>query len=137
MRTVHLLVFDRFSDWEPSYAVACLNHPAGQAQAGSLRVRTVAASLPPVLTTGGLRIVPDGQLESLRPAESAMLILPGGAAWETGGNREAAEKAKEFLAAGVPVAAIAEATVGLARAGLLDDRHHTSNTAEYLLRAGY
>jgi AraC family transcriptional regulator len=137
MRTVHLLVFDRFSDWEPSYAVACLNHPAGQAQPGSLRVRTVAASLAPVLTTGGLRIVPDGPLESLRPEDSAMLILPGGAAWETGGNREAAEKAKEFLAADVPVAAIAEATVGLARAGLLDDRYHTSNAAEYLLRTGY
>ena len=97
----------------------------------------MAASLAPVLTTGGLRIVPDGCLESLRPDNSAMLILPGGAAWETGGNREATEKAKEFLAADVPVAAIAGATMGLARAGLLDDRYHTSNAAEYLQRTGY
>jgi len=137
MRTVHLLVFERFADWESSYAVGCLNNPGGQAGPDSFRVRTVAASLAPVLTTGGLRIVPDTRLESLRPEDSAMLILPGGAAWERGANREAAEKAKEFLAADVPVAAIAGATMGLARAGSLDDRYHTSNSAEYLQRTGY
>jgi AraC family transcriptional regulator len=119
IRTVHLFVFDGLSDWEPSYAIAHLNNPAGQAQPGSLRVRTVAASLAPVLTAGGLRIIPDHRLDSLRPEDSAMLILPGGVAWETGGNREATEKAKKFLAADVPVAAIGGATMGLAGAGLV------------------
>nr|HMQ54363.1 DJ-1/PfpI family protein [Anaerolineae bacterium] len=52
-------------------------------------------------------------------------------------NREAALKAKEFLAAGVPVAAICAATAGLARIGLLDDKRHTSNAAEYLQATGY
>jgi AraC family transcriptional regulator len=136
MRTIHLLVFDGFSDWDSSYACACLNNPARQARPGLLRVHTVASSLAPVSAAGGLRIIPDGKLESLRPEDSALLILPGGAAWETGGNREAAEKAKEFLAAGVPVAAIAGATIGLAQAGLLDDRYHTSDNTEHL-RTGY
>ena len=43
-----------------------------------------------------------------------------------------APAARQFLAAGVPVAAICGATFGLALEGLLDDRAHTSNAAEYL-----
>ena len=42
-----------------------------------------------------------------------------------------------FLAAGVPVAAICGATAGLARAGLLDERRHTSAAPEYLAATGY
>ena len=37
----------------------------------------------------------------------------------------------------MPVAAICGATAGLARAGLLDDRRHTSAAAEYLQATGY
>ena len=82
-------------------------------------------------------MVPDKRLDALSPGDSAMLILPGGTTWDEGKNVEAAEKAREFLAAGIPVAAICGATAGLARAGLLDDRRHTSNTPEYLKATGY
>jgi putative intracellular protease/amidase len=37
----------------------------------------------------------------------------------------------------VPVAAICGATAGLARAGLLDNRNHTSAAADYLAATGY
>ena len=47
------------------------------------------------------------------------------------------EKAKAFLAAEVPVAAICGATAGLALAGVLDDRPHTSNAREYLQALKY
>jgi putative intracellular protease/amidase len=48
-------------------------------------------------------------------------------------RREAlAATAGRFLEAGTPVAAIFGATAGLARAGLRDDRNHTSASAEYL-----
>ena len=76
-------------------------------------------------------------LDQLIPTESAMLILPGGESWDQGGNLEAVEKAKVFLAAGVPVAAICGATAGLARGGILDTRKHTSNAPEYLAATGY
>ena len=86
---------------------------------------------------GGLRISPDLALDELRPADSAMLILPGADTWLTGGNRPFAAKARDFLDAGVPVAAICGATAGLAAEGLLDDRRHTSNAAEFLAGTGY
>jgi putative intracellular protease/amidase len=41
------------------------------------------------------------------------------------------------VAAGVPVAAICGGTFGLARAGLLDDRKHTSNDPGWLASSGY
>jgi putative intracellular protease/amidase len=56
--------------------------------------------------------------------------------WDAGGG-EAFAAAGRFLEAGVPVAAICGATAGLARAGLLDDRNHTSAAAEYLAATGY
>jgi putative intracellular protease/amidase len=45
--------------------------------------------------------------------------------------------ARAFVDAGVPVAAICGGTVGLARAGLLDERRHTSNAPEFLAATGY
>jgi AraC family transcriptional regulator len=127
-RTVHLFVFDGFSDWAPSYATAQLK---------SFRVVTVASSLAPILAAGGLRIFPDITLDALQPANSALLILPGGAACEIEVNPAAALKAKEFLEAGIPVAAISGAVLGLARIGVLDDRYHTGTTPESLQRTGY
>ena len=76
---------------------------------------------------GGLRVVPDLTVDRLPPASSAMLVLPGGTMWEAGGGRAFVDTARRFLAADVPVAAICGATFGLAAAGLLDQRPHTSN----------
>lgn len=106
-RTIHLFVFDGFSDGEPKHAIAQLRN--------MFAVRTVAA--------GGLRIAADLTLDQLRPADSALLILPDGPAWENGGNRDATRKAVEFLAAGIPVAAMGGAARSLARIGWRDDRN--------------
>jgi putative intracellular protease/amidase len=137
LQTVHLFVFDTLADWEPSFALAGINNPAFQLQPGRYGVKTVGLSLEPVTTMGGVRILPDMTLDSLSPADSALLILPGGLAWDELRNVEAIDTAREFLAAGVPVAAICGATAALARAGLLDDRRHTSNAREYLLATNY
>jgi len=129
---VHLFVFDGLSDWEPGYAVAGINNPQFQLTPGSYRVRTVSLRSASVLTMGGIRIEPDLMLDSLTPEDSAMLILPGGSAWDSCQNMEAVKVAGTFLDCGVPVAAICGATAGLARGGLLDHRRHTSNAREYL-----
>jgi len=136
-RIVHLFVFDSMADWEAAYAVAVINNPQFQSEPGRYCVVTVAATLEPVTTMGGVRIQPDVTLASITAGSSAMLILPGGHAWENGGNAEALAVAAEFIAAGVPVAAICAATLALARAGLLDHLRHTSNAREYLISSGY
>jgi putative intracellular protease/amidase len=136
-RNVHLFIFDSVADWEAAYAVAAINGAQFQAGPGRYRVLTAAATLAPITTMGGLRIEPDVTIDALLPEDSAMLILPGGYAWENGGNSEALELAAQFIACGVPVAAICAATRALARAGLLDHLRHTSNAREYLISSGY
>lgn len=136
-QTVHLFVLDTLADWEVGYAIAGINRPLWQAQPGRYRVATAGVSREPVRTMGGVTIMPDISLDDLDPSQSAMLILPGSDSWEVGKNTEGATKAREFLAAGVPVAAICGATAALARAGILDERRHTSNAPEYLRATGY
>jgi putative intracellular protease/amidase len=136
-KTVHLFVFDTLADWEPGFAIAGLNNPDFQAQPGRYHVATVGLSTAPVVTAGGVTILPDLALDELTPAGSAMLILPGGSSWDQGGHTEALDLAKRFLAGGVPVAAICGATAGLARAGILDHVQHTSNAREYIVATGY
>lgn len=136
-QTVHLYVFTTLADWEPGFAIAGINDPAWQAQPGRYRVKTVGASKAPITTIGGMTILPDMTLADLEPSQSALLILPGGGGWDESKHSDALEKARHFLAAGVPVAAICGATFGLARAGILDDKRHTSNAPEYLQATGY
>jgi putative intracellular protease/amidase len=136
-QTVHCYVFDTLADWEQGFAVAGINNTQFHRVPGQWHVQTVAARREPVVTTGGFRIVPDLTLDDLSPTDSRMLILPGGDLWDEGGNTEAVETARAFLAAAVPVAAICGATAGLARGGLLDERRHTSNAREYLAATGY
>ncbi|MGA7257775.1 MAG: DJ-1/PfpI family protein [Terracidiphilus sp.] len=136
-KAVYLFVFGGMADWEPAFATAAINNPAFQRQPGRYRVVTAGAAGASIVTMGGLRILPETTLRETEPANSALLMLPGGQAWEQGGNGEAVDAARQFLAAGVPVAAICAATLALARAGLLDDRRHTSNAAAYLAASGY
>ncbi|MEU9327584.1 type 1 glutamine amidotransferase family protein [Streptomyces canus] len=130
-KPVHLAVYDTYADWETGHATAYL------ARAG-YEIRTTGPSGEPVTSIGGLRVQPACALDDVRPSESSLLILPGADLWDAGDDLAPfARKAREFLDAGVPVAAICGATVGLAREGLLDDREHTSAISFYLAATGY
>ncbi|MDT9701187.1 type 1 glutamine amidotransferase family protein [Streptomyces sp. P17] len=130
-KAVHLAVYDAYADWETGYATAYL------ARAG-YDIRTVGPTTDPVRSIGGLRVQPDLALDAVRPEDCALLILPGADLWDTTDDLAPfARKAREFLAAGVPVAAICGATAGLAREGVLDDRAHTSAVSFYLAATGY
>jgi putative intracellular protease/amidase len=136
MQTVHAAVYDTLADWEVGYAIAHIDEPMWHKTPGRYTVTTVGAGREPITTMGGMRIMPDVSLVELRPSDSAMLIL-GNDIWATEAFVPFADKAREFLDVGVPVAAICGATGGLALAGLLDDRAHTSNAAEFLASVGY
>lgn len=135
--SVHLFVFDGMADWEAAFAVAAIQNPQLQLNPGCFRVTTAARFHAPIRTMGGVRILPDLTIDEVSPADSSLLILPGGESWEHGGNLEALERAHAFVEEGVPVAAISSATLALARTGMLNSRQHTSNSAAYLASSGY
>lgn len=133
--TTHVAVYDTLADWEVGYLLVELR--TGRFTGIPWDIVTVAESSEPITTMGGVRILPDMLLDDLDPESSSLLILPGGAMWDADGGQPFAAAAARFLDADVPVAAICGATAGLAQAGLLDTRRHTSAAPEYLLATGY
>jgi putative intracellular protease/amidase len=134
-RTAHLGLYDTLADWEVGYLLAELR--TGRFTGIRFEIVAVAESREPITTMGGVRMVPDALIADLDPADSDLLILPGADMWDVGEGEPFADAARRYLNAGVPVAAICGATAGLARAGLLDGRNHTSAAAEYLAATGY
>ena len=133
--TAHLALYNNLADWEIGYLLVELR--TGRFTGRPWNIVTVAESREPITTMGGLHIVPDMILDDLDSADSNLIILPGGDMWDAAGGTAFVAAAARFLDAGVPVAAICGATAGLARAGLLDKRRHTSAAAGYLMATGY
>jgi len=134
-RTAHVALYDTLADWEAGHLLAELH--TGRFTGTAFDVVTVAESLQPITTMGGVRMMPDALVADLEPAASNILVLPGAEMWDAGGGAPFVAAARLFLDAGTPVAAICGATAGLARGGLLDERTHTSDAPEYLAATGY
>jgi putative intracellular protease/amidase len=128
-RNIAVLIFDGFADWEPAFALSGLRRWGGRA------VQSVGYDRGSVVSMGGLRVEPDDVLESVTPATTELLLLPGGDVWLEGYPASRVERSLAALVAGgVIVAAICAATVAVARAGLLRGRRHTSNGSLFLRR---
>ena len=125
-RTAYVFVFDGFADWEPASALAELRRTFGFA------TRTMGPGRDPVVSMGGLRVVPDLSLDEFEPGMATILILPGGEQWMKAERPEISAAVRAMAAGDRPVAAICAATLALAHAGLLDDRLHTSNGAGFI-----
>lgn len=135
MRAVYAAVYDTWADWEIGHLLVELR--TGRFTGVPWQVVTVGESTEPVVTMGGLRVVPDLALADVEPDDGDLLVLAGSGLWDTGQGDAFAKLAQRFLDSGIPVAAICGATSGLARAGLLDNRKHTSAAKEYLQATGY
>jgi putative intracellular protease/amidase len=127
-RSIHVVVFDGFADWEPAHALAELR------RWGKRDVRSVGFTTAPVVSMGGLRVTPDVALSAVQPSDVELLILPGGDMWQQAGYpvSELETLIHELVNTETPVAAICAATLAVVRSGVLDDRRHTSNGRDYL-----
>ncbi|RAU93880.1 type 1 glutamine amidotransferase family protein [Paenibacillus sp. YN15] len=132
-RTVYLYVFDTMSDWEIGYVAAELNSGRYFRQGlAPARIITVGIEKTPVTTMGGLKIIPDLTVEECSIKSADALILPGGHTWTEAIHLPILKMAEMCVKEGIVVGAICGATFGLAQAGLLDSRWHTSNDLAYL-----
>lgn len=127
-RAIYVLVFDGFADWEPAHALAELR------RWGKRTIRTVGFTSAPVVSMGGMRVLPDVELTAVEADGVELLIVPGGDLWQSGDYPRVALEAliTSLLAVDRPIAAICAGTLVLARAHVLDDRRHTSNMGSYL-----
>jgi putative intracellular protease/amidase len=135
-KIVYMFVLNTFADWEAGFILAELNTGRFfRKDAPRLTVKTFAFDKEPVTSMGGLRVEPDFAVGEIKPDNAALLLLPGSNIWLEPRQMDVMPKVKEFLHAGVPVAAICGATFALANAGILDDRIHTSNDLNFLKSA--
>jgi putative intracellular protease/amidase len=124
--TAYVFIFEGFADWEPASALAELRRSFG------FNTKAVALGRDPVTSMGGLRVIPDLTLAEFEPQQAEILILPGGDSWMAGEKPEMSKALGAMASASRPVAGICAATLALAHAGLLDDRLHTSNGADFI-----
>ena len=131
--TVYLYVFDTMADWEISYLSAELNSGRYYKKGlEPLKIVTVSVDKNPVITMGGIKIIPDIGYEEFIIEDAAALILPGGNTWTETIHDPILKKAEECLKKGVIVGAICGATMGLAEKGMLNNKWHTSNDLGFL-----
>lgn len=132
-KIAYLYVLDTMADWEPGFLIAELNTGRTfKKNAEKYTVKTVGLTKKSITTMGGVCIVPELSIDEITTNDAGVLILPGGNTWLEDVHDPLIEKVKEFLDEGILVAAICGATMGLARAGLLDNRPHTSNDLDFL-----
>src|SRR5687768_540221 len=123
---VYAFIFDGYSDWEPAYAMAEIS------KSDKYQLQTVALDKRPIRSVGGLTVIPDLALNELDLHDAAMIILPGGTAWEQKKNREIIPILEDYVRGQGRIAAICSATTLLADMGILDLVRHTSNAKFYL-----
>ncbi|TKR34060.1 glutamine amidotransferase [Luteimonas gilva] len=125
-KTVAVVMVDGPADWEMGPVLAAVREWFG------MNVITATEDGQPIVSIGGVTILPQRKLADLAPTEADLWILPGSDAWRERIPPAILEGIKTRVAAGKPVAAICGATVALATAGLLEDRPHTSNSLQFL-----
>jgi putative intracellular protease/amidase len=131
-KTCYLFIFDGFADYETSPAAV------GIGNSDQYQLKTIAMSKQPVRSMSGMTVVPDCDfipdvdLDDIEKDNTAMLVLPGGSAWQEKKNESIRPLTTHCLLSGIPVAAICGATIFLADLGVLNHTNHTSNSKDYL-----
>ena len=125
---LYLYIPDTMADWEPAYLLAelvsgrFLEHSDKRYQ-----LRLCGRTRDPITTMGGIRLVPDMTMDDIEAAPGRLLLLPGAMTWLDPVQDPVLAKVREILDTGMVVGAICGATMGLANAGMLNNRPHTSN----------
>ena len=133
MKKVYVYLLDDMAECEIGYILQAFSmEKLLKNGTKEFEVKTVSFNKEPVLTLGGLTIVPDYTISEVDFNASTALLLPGSSTWGSKENQEILEKAQECLNKNILVGAICGATLALADYGILDKFKHTSNSLEYL-----
>ncbi|HGM3824960.1 TPA: DJ-1/PfpI family protein, partial [Clostridioides difficile] len=133
MKKVYVYLLDDMAECEIGYILQAFSmEKLLKNGTKEFEVKTVGFNKEPVLTLGGLTIVPDYSISEVDFNASTALLLPGSSTWGSKENQEILEKAQECLNKNILVGAICGATLALADYGILDKFKHTSNSLEYL-----
>jgi len=128
MHTLYLYTPDTLADWEPGHILAELRS-GRYLKDPALKYNLVLCgrNMDTITTMGGIHLQPAMPVCDIRPVPGDVLILPGADTWLEPSQEPVIATVRKLLDHGTVIAAICGATLGLANAGLLDNRPHTSN----------
>lgn len=126
MKRCIALFNEGWADWEAGFVLAALREYFGFA----VRIATPGGA--EVTSIGGVRAAADLAFDAVDPAAADLLLVIGSAHWIETEDPAVTDLLRRADAAGLPIGAICAGTLAAARAGLLDDRPHTSNALDFL-----
>lgn len=115
-----------WADWEAGFVLAALREYFGFA----VRIATPGGA--EATSIGGVRAAADLAFDAVDPADTDLLLVIGSAQWIETEDPVVTALLKRADAAGLAIGAICAGTLAAARAGLLEDRPHTSNALPFL-----
>jgi putative intracellular protease/amidase len=121
MPRIALALTEEFADWEPALLTAMAR--------GYFDVDIVTSTPDgaPVMSMGGLNVMPDMAYDELDPETIHALVIPGGLIWEKGSAPDMTDLVHRFCAQHRVVAGICAAASALAGTGVLNQVAHTGN----------
>lgn len=126
-----LVLLNEFADWEGAFIAPSLNQSVEPGTPMKYQVKTLSVTKDPVTSIGGMRVLPDYDLQSL-PEDYAGLILVGGTQWFSPEAALLVPLVDQAIKEHKLVGGICNASVFLGKHGFLNEVKHTSNTLEYL-----
>jgi putative intracellular protease/amidase len=131
MKRIVTVLTEGYADWEIGLLTAAARGFYG------IEILHAGPGGRPLVSAGGLRVTPDIAIEAIDLKTTDALIIGGGGIWQSGEAPDLSALLGRANAAGVLVGGICDGTRALAKAGLLDQTGHTSNSAENLIETGY
>lgn len=125
-KPVVVLLHPGAADWEMGPVLPVLKEYFGAA------IRTASPDGKTVTTLGGVMIDVDTGYDTADLKDAALVVIIGSDAWMRFDDAALSSRLRSRAEAGGPIAAICAGTLALARAGVLDDRPHTSNSGPFL-----
>lgn len=115
-----------WADWEAGFVLAALREYFGY----GVRIATPGGG--EATSIGGVRAASDLAFDAVDPADMDLLLVIGSAQWIETEDPAVTDLLRRADVAGLPIGTICAGTLAAARAGLLDDRPHTSNALAFL-----
>ena len=114
------------ADWEMGPVLPVLKEYFGAT------IRTASPDGKTVVSMGGVMLDVDTGYDTADLREADLVVIIGSDAWMRFDDAALSNRLKARADEGKPIAAICAGTLALARAGVLDDRPHTSNSGPFL-----
>jgi putative intracellular protease/amidase len=121
-----ILLLDPFADWELGYFTASVR------DFFQTDTRYYSGDGQSVTSEGGLLVQPAGAFRDIIPGEAKAIVICGSGGWQKSEAPDISDLLKQAVAAGTVIGAICGGTLPVARAGLFNDREHTSNSLDFL-----